>query len=62
MLAISGNPAVKAFTDGENLHCTIRSMDWWKEKIEAICKRNYVLVHTEDTREPRVDTLIGKRK
>ena len=62
LFSISGNPAVKAFTDGENLHCTIRSMDWWKERIEAVCKRSYVLVHTEDTREPRVDTLIGKRR
>lgn len=62
MFSISGNAAMKAFTDGENLHCTIQSMDWWKEKIETVCKRSYVLVHIQDDRDPQVDTLIGKRK
>jgi SAM-dependent methyltransferase len=62
LFSISGNKAMKAFEDGENLHCTIRSMDWWKDKIESVCKRSYVLIHTEDSRDPAVDTLIGKRK
>lgn len=62
MFSISGNKAMKAFTDGENLHCTIRPMSWWKDKIETVCKRNYVLVHIQDDRNPQVDTLIGKRR
>lgn len=61
LFSISGNIAFKAFEDGENLHCTIRSLDWWKERIEAKCKRSYVLIHTDDSRDPVIDTLIGKR-
>jgi hypothetical protein len=37
-------------------------MDWWKQKVESVCKRDYVLIHTEDSRDPVVDTVIGKRK
>jgi hypothetical protein len=62
MFSISGNKAMKSFEDGENLHCTIQSMQWWKEKIETNCKRSYVLVHIDDSRNPQIDTLIGKRK
>jgi SAM-dependent methyltransferase len=62
MFSISGNKAFKSFEDGENLHCTIQSMDWWKQKVESVCKRDYVLIHTEDSRDPPVDTIIGKRK
>lgn len=31
--SISGNPAKKSFLHGENLHCTIKPMLWWQEKI-----------------------------
>ena len=61
LFSISGNKAFKAFEDGENLHCTIRSIDWWKTKIETNCKRSYVLIHTDDSKDPAIDTLIGKR-
>lgn len=62
MFSISGNKAFKSFEDGENLHCTVHPIDWWKNKIEAITKRSYVLIHSEETRVPPVNTIIGKRR
>lgn len=62
IFSISGNKAMKAFMDGENLHCTIKDMDWWKEKIERNCKRNYIMIHNDESRDPQINTLIGKRR
>jgi hypothetical protein len=61
LFSISGNKAFKSFLDKENLHCTVRPIDWWKDKIESVCKRSYVLIHTDDKRTPSISTIIGTK-
>jgi hypothetical protein len=51
MLSISANQAKKTFSDGENLHITTKSIDWWVNAInEYIGDRSYLLVHVDDSR------------
>lgn len=35
MFTISGNLAKKSFKDGENLHATIKPVEWWTDKLLA---------------------------
>jgi len=33
-LGICTRPAIAVLPNGENAHCTVKSIDWWKDKIE----------------------------
>jgi SAM-dependent methyltransferase len=44
LFTISCRPAVKHFADGENLHCTVREPDWWKERIKRLTRKNIYVV------------------
>jgi hypothetical protein len=51
IFSISSNPAKKLFKDGENLHATIKSLDWWVNAIKTYCgDKSFLLIHDEQTR------------
>lgn len=60
IFAISGNPAYKQFEDGENVHCTVKPIEWWQQKIESYGKE-YVLIHSDNKREVSPMTIRGIR-
>lgn len=43
--SISGMPAIKSFTDGENLHCNVQPLEYWTTKLKNLSRR-YVLVYS----------------
>jgi SAM-dependent methyltransferase len=45
--SIAGSPAYKSFADGENLHCTLKPMDWWIQQILDAAIGKFVLVYTD---------------
>jgi hypothetical protein len=50
IFSISGNLAKKRFTDGENLHATIRPLDWWVDAIRKYCgNKSFVLIYNDDS-------------
>jgi SAM-dependent methyltransferase len=61
MFAISGNIAYKQFSDGENVHCTVKPIEWWEEKIKST-GREYVIIHSDNSREVSQETVIGNVK
>lgn len=61
ILAISGNEAFKKFSDGENVHCTVKPIDWWEEKIAAH-NREYVIIHADNRRQPIQQIAKGNIK
>lgn len=44
--SVCTRPAKKFFSDGTNLHCTIKPVEWWRSKFEAKGLR-WELVETE---------------
>jgi hypothetical protein len=51
IFSISGNPAKKMFKDGENLHATIKSLEWWIEAIQKYCgDKSFVLIYNDDSK------------
>lgn len=51
MFSISSNPAKKKFQDGEDLHATIKSLDWWINAIRNYCgDKSFILAHDENSR------------
>ena len=51
IFSVSSNPAKKMFKDGENLHATIKSLDWWVDAIKKYCgDKSFLLIHDEQTR------------
>jgi SAM-dependent methyltransferase len=56
IFAISGNPAYKQFEDGENVHCTVKPIEWWEEIIRAT-GREYVIIHADSKRDPIAKTV-----
>jgi hypothetical protein len=51
LFSISSNPAKKLFKDGENLHATIKSIDWWTDAIIKYCGgRSFLLIHDDQSR------------
>lgn len=51
IFSISSNPAKKLFKDGENLHATIKSLDWWVSAIKMYCgDRSFLLIHDDQSR------------
>lgn len=51
MFTISGNPAVKTFKDGENLHATVRSIDWWLNIIQKTSAgKSFLMFHNDETK------------
>lgn len=52
LFTISGNPAKKSFSDGENLHATLRSVEWWIESLNAAFKNKSYLVMYNDESKP----------
>lgn len=60
LFSISGNLAKKMFSDGENLHATIRPLDWWVDSIRTYCgNKSFVLIYDNDAEPVRPTT---KRK
>lgn len=51
LFSIAGAPAYKSFADGENLHCTVKPIEWWVEQFKLNNINKYVLVHTDRNRE-----------
>lgn len=45
LFTISCKKAVKHFADGENLHCTVQPVSWWKERLNAIFDHRTHLLH-----------------
>lgn len=51
MFTISGNPALKTFNDGENLHTTIKQVEWWLEKIQTCSDgKSFLLFHNDESK------------
>lgn len=51
LFTISANPAKKYFKDGENLHITLKPLDWWVESIKKYCgDKSFVLIHDDQQR------------
>jgi len=51
MFTISGNPALKTFKDGENLHATIKSIDWWLEVILKTSNgKSFLMFHNDESK------------
>lgn len=49
IFSISSNPAKKMFKDGENLHATIRGLNWWVDAIKQYCGgRSFLLIQDDD--------------
>ena len=60
IFSISGNPAKKMFKDGENLHTTIKSLDWWVDAIRAYCgDKSFLLIYNDDS--VMIPATAGKR-
>lgn len=60
IFSISGNPAKKMFSDGENLHATLKDIDWWADTIKKYCSnKSFILIHDEQT---RLDTPLTKEQ
>lgn len=53
LFSISSNLAKKTFVDGENLHITRQSIDWWLNIFKEYLgdDRAYIMYHTDDTRK-----------
>lgn len=48
LFTISGNLAGKAFADGENLHATVRSVEWWTERLKnAFNDKAFLLIYND---------------
>jgi SAM-dependent methyltransferase len=56
IFAISGNLSYKQFDDGENVHCTVKPIEWWEEIIRATGKE-YVIIHADNRRVPIAKTV-----
>ncbi|MBT9160421.1 MAG: hypothetical protein DDT26_01700 [Dehalococcoidia bacterium] len=54
LFSISRLPAFKSFADGENLHCTLRPMNWWADAIS----RAVLKPHTNADNPNRVVEVI----
>ena len=51
LFSISSNQAKKMFKDGENLHATIKSIDWWVRAIRDYCgNKSFVLINDDQAR------------
>lgn len=49
LFSISGNPAKKSFHDGENLHITVKPLDWWTAVIRRNCgDKAFVLIYNNE--------------
>lgn len=49
IFSISSNPAKKMFKDGENLHATIKDLNWWVDAIKRYCGgRSFLLIQNND--------------
>lgn len=53
IFTISGNLARKSFEDGENLHATIKPLDWWLECVDkAFGKdKSYIVFYNDESSE-----------
>lgn len=52
MFTISGNLAKKSFSDGENLHATVRSVEWWVEQLKmAFGQKSFLMFYKDETKE-----------
>lgn len=51
IFSISANKAKKMFKDGENLHATIKPIEWWAEAIKKFCyQKSFILIHDDQSR------------
>lgn len=51
LFSISGNLAKKMFRDGENLHATIKPLDWWVDAIRKYCgDKSFVVIYNDDSK------------
>lgn len=70
LFSISSNPAKKMFKDGENLHATIKPIEWWIDAIKKYCgNRSFVLFHdlqsrldgiSEEQKQQMIEQSINK--
>lgn len=51
MFTISGNPAKKSFVDGENLHATIKPVDWWVDQLKlAFRGKSFIMFYNDESK------------
>lgn len=51
LFTISSNFAKKSFSDGENVHITLKSLEWWIDAIRTNCgDKSFVLIHDDQDR------------
>ncbi len=51
MFTISGNPAKKSFKDGENLHATIKPVEWWLDlTLKVFGDKSFLLFYNNETK------------
>lgn len=48
LFTISGNLAGKAFDDGENLHATVKPIEWWIDRLKkAFVDKSFLVVYND---------------
>lgn len=63
LFSISGNLAKKRFKDGENLHATLKSLEWWANAIMEYCKgKSFILIHDDQKRMSAPETEEEKKQ
>jgi len=48
LLTISGNLAGKCFNNGENLHATVKPLEWWVDKLKnAFSNKSFIVIYND---------------
>ncbi len=63
---VASYPAKKTLPNGENAHCTIKPLDWWREKFITASRKHQIktwqVVFTEAKDGKLVETEFGEEK
>ena len=63
IFSISSNPAKKMFKDGENLHATIKDLNWWVDAIKQYCGgRSFLLIQNNDNEWIEATSISSERE
>jgi len=56
LFTISGQEALRSFSDGENFHCSVKPVEYWHEKITKRWS-NFIYLYEEYTQKTIVDRM-----
>jgi len=52
VFTISGNPARKQFIDGENLHITVKSVEWWIDIFkQTFTDKSFCILYNDESKQ-----------